>query len=66
MKKKNNNNRDNIVSISAATGFMIGSALWFWIYFQKDDLVFDKMIIYLFAGLLVGGMIGELIKHLKK
>ncbi len=65
MKKKNSNSKNNIVEISAAVGFMIGSTLWFWIYFPKADLAFDKMIIYMFAGFLFGGILGEIVAHFK-
>lgn len=66
MKKKNNSNRNNIVEISSAAGFMIGSTIWFCIYFSKDNLHFEKMVIYMFVGLLLGGILGEIYVHFKK
>lgn len=41
------------------------SLSWFWIYFPKDDLAFDKMILYMFIGLFAGGLLGELFKYFK-
>ena len=64
-KKSNDKHKDNIVEISAALGWIIGSAIWFWIYFPKDDLAFDKMILYMFIGLFAGGLLGELFKYFK-
>lgn len=66
MKKINNNKKNSIVEISAASGWMIGTAIWFCIYFPKDNLHFEKMIIYMLVGLLLGGIVGELIAHYKK
>ena len=65
MKKSKESKRTEYVVMFAALGFMIGSAIWFWIYFSKSDLYFDKLIIYMIAGMIVGGMIGEGINYFK-
>ena len=68
MSKKSNKQKDNnekIVEKCAALGFMIGNVVWFCIYFPKDDLHFGKFILYIFIGLLIGGMLGELIEYFK-
>ncbi len=65
-KKSNNKDRgDNIIEICAAVGWIVGSAVWFWIYFPKDDLAFDKMVLYMFIGLFAGGLLGEFFKYFK-
>ena len=66
MKKIKNSNKNNIVEKSAALGFFVGSILWFCIYFPKNNLNFGKMVLYMFLGLFVGGIIGEIYIHFKK
>lgn len=50
----------------ASLGFTIGSEIWFWIYFSKSDLYFDKLLIYMIDGMIIGGIVGEIIIHFKK
>lgn len=64
-RKEQKDSKEGIVEKSAALGFMIGAVVWFRIYFPKDDLYFGKFILYIFIGLLIGGLLGEVVKYFK-
>ena len=64
-RKEQKDSKEKIVEKSAALGFMIGAVVWFCIYFPKDDLYFGKFILYIFIGLFIGGLLGELVKYFK-
>ena len=66
MKKKKDDQRNQYVIMFASLGFTIGSGIWFWIYFSKSDLYFDKLLIYMIGGMIIGGIVGEIIIHFKK
>ena len=63
---KENNDKNYIVETWAALGFFIGSVVCFCIYFPKSGLHFDKLLIYMGVGCLIGGLIWELDKYCQK
>ena len=65
-KKNKKEKKENIVELCAALGFLIGSVTWFCIYFPKSGLYYEKMVIYMIVGLVIGGMVGEGIQYFKK
>ena len=59
-------NEERIVEKCAALGLLIGSTLWFCIYIGKEGLFFEKMAIYMLSGIILGALIGEIIRRFKK
>ena len=66
MKKKKEKQKNEYVIMFALSGFTIGSGIWFWIYFSKSGLYFDKLLIYMIGGMIIGGIVGEIVNHFKK
>ena len=63
---KKNSDKNYIVELWTALGFFIGSVVCFCIYFPKSGLHFDKLLIYMGVGCLIGGLIGELDQYYQK
>ncbi len=64
-KKVQKDIEEGFVEKCAALGFMLGSIIWFCIYFPKHDLYYGKMVMYMIIGLIAGGLLGELVQYFK-
>ena len=60
------NKKDNFTELCAGFGFLIGTIVWFLIYFSKDNLNYGKLVLFMVIGAFVGGIAGEVIQHYKK